>query len=193
MHYKTTYLILFIGLILTAGCGQAEREKNLATREKQVMAQQQELILKANELALKESRLQQLAKSLDSATIQVDSLNTLFPQLPGKWNVNMVCSQAGCTGSAVGDTKTEQWSFSLAGSSVIAQAYAKNILSRVYLGKYQDGFLQLTAQSADSTLDGGTQITVFLRQMGDSLTMSGKRSIIRPDCQIVYNLTMKKQ
>lgn len=193
MFRKTTTLLIATVLILSLGCGQAEREKNLASREKQVMEQQQELILKANELALKEVKLNKMAKSLDSAHITEDSIKTLFPQLPGKWDVNMVCSQATCAGSAVGDTKAEQWTFSLAGSSVIAQAYAKNVLSRVYVGKYQNGLLQLTAQSADSTLDGGTQIKVFLRQMNDSLRLDGKRSIIRPDCQIVYNLTLKKQ
>jgi len=105
----------------------------------------------------------------------------------------MVCSVATCSGSAVGDTKTEQWTFSVSGSSVIAQAFTKNVLSRVYVGQYQDGYLQLTAQSTDTTLNSNTQINVFLRQLNDSLTLEGKRSITRPDCQIVYNLTMKKQ
>jgi len=175
------------------GCGQAEREQKLAAREKQVMEQQQELILKANELALKEAKLQQLSKTLDSAHYNEDSLSSEFPQLEGKWDVNMICSLATCKGSAVGDTKTEQWTFSLVGGSVMAQAYTKNILSRVYLGKYQNGLLALTAQSADSIMDKGAQITVSLKEMSDSLSMEGKRSIVRPDCQIVYNLTLKKQ
>jgi hypothetical protein len=193
MYRKTTTILLFAVLLLSLGCGQAEREKKLAAREKQVMEQQQELILKANELALKEDQLHKLAKSLDSAHVIEDSLKVKFPQLPGKWNVSMVCSVATCSGSAVGDTKTEQWTFSISGSSVIAQAFTKNVLSRVYVGQYKDGLLQLTAQSADTTLNSNTQINVFLRQMNDSLTLGGKRSIIRPDCQIIYNLTMKKQ
>lgn len=193
MYRKTTILSLLIALLFSLGCGQAEREQKLAAREKQVMEQQQELILKANELALKEARLQKLAKSLDSSSILQDSLEARFPHLAGNWEVQMICTQATCTGSAVGDSKTERWAISLAGGSVIAQAYTKNVLSRVYVGNYQDGLLQLAAQSADSATEGAAQINVFLQQSADSLSMTGKRSITRPGCQIVYNLTMKKQ
>ena len=175
------------------GCGQVKREQDLVNREKQLQAQQQELILKANELALKETKLNELAKNMDSTHIREDSLHLQFSQLAGNWDVTMNCTQATCSGSAVGDTKTERWIFALAGGSVIAQAYAKNILSRVYIGKYQDGLLQLSAQSADSIADGGAQINVYLRQTSDSLSMTGKRTIIRPNCQIIYNLSLKKQ
>lgn len=197
MYRKTTFLYRQLALIfvtgLILGCGQAKREQQLAAREKQVMAEQQALILKANELALKEARLQKLAQSLDSSTILQDSLMARFPHLTGNWNVQMICTQATCSGSAVGDSKTERWSIALAGGSVIAQAYTKNVLSRVYVGNYQDGLLQLAAQSADSVTDRQAQIAVFLQQSTDSTSMTGKRTIIRPDCQIVYNLTLKKQ
>ena len=184
---------MFTTLLFAAGCGQAAREQQLVAREKQVREQQQELILKANQLALKEAELQQLAQNLDSTAHRQDSLKAKFPQLPGGWNVQMDCTQATCPGSAVGDTKAEQWIFSIVNGSVIAQAYAKKLLSRVYVGQYQNGVLQLTAQSTDTVLDGHAKITVFLRAATDSLSMTGKRSIIRPDCQIIYDLTMKKQ
>ena len=193
MRHTFYSAILILGILLLSGCGQAEREQKLADREKQLLKQQQELMLKANELALKEAKLNELTKSLDSAHFSEDSLKLQFPQLTGKWDVTMNCTQATCSGSAVGDTKTERWTFALAGGSVIAQAYTKNTLSRVYIGKYQDGLLQLSAQSADSIADGGAQINVYLRQASDSSSMSGKRTITRPDCQIIYNLTLKKQ
>lgn len=195
MFRKTTQIILpvFTALVLLAGCGQSAREKQLDEREKQLQLQQQELIQKANQLALREAALEQKAQSLDSTAIHRDSLEVQYPHLAGNWNVQMVCSQATCAGSAIGDRKTEQWSFALRGSSVIAQAYTQSRLSRVYVGQYQEGLLQLMAEPADTTEDNNTQIAVFLRTSGDSLSMTGKRTIIRPGCQIVYNLTMKKQ
>jgi len=192
MRHQITFIFLTFSFILLAGCGQAEREQKLAAQQKQLIQQQQELVLKANELALKEAKLNELSKSMDSAHIKEDSLKIQFPELTGKWDVTMNCTQATCSGSAVGDTKTESWTFTLTGGSVIAQAYAKNILSRVYIGKYQDGILQLSAQTADITADVGAQINVYLRQANDSLSMTGKRTIIRPDCQIIYNMTLKK-
>lgn len=191
MNHKLL-LILSMGILLITGCGQQEREQNLVSREKQVREQQQELILKANQLALKEKQLEEKEKHLDSALIGQDSIAAAFPKLAGTWNVNMICSQATCAGSAVGDTKNEQWVFSLQGSSIIAQAYTKKVLSRVYIGKYRDGLLQLTAQAADATIESNIQMNVFLRPIADSTSMSGKRNITRPDCQIVYNMNMKK-
>lgn len=181
-----------MGILLFSSCGQQEREQKLAAQAKQLREQKQELILKANQLALKEKQLNDKEKHLDSALTIQDSVAVLFPKLAGNWNVNMVCSQATCAGSAIGDTKNEQWVFSLQGSSIIAQAYAKKVLSRVYVGKYVGGLLQLTAQTADSATESAVQINVFLRPVGDSTNMNGKRNITRPDCQIVYNMNMKK-
>lgn len=191
MNYRIL-LILSMGILLFNSCGQQEREQKLAAQEKQIREQQQELILKANQLALKEKQLEDKEKHLDSALISQDSVAAIFPKLAGNWNVNMVCSQATCAGSAIGDTKNEQWVFSLQGSSIVAQAYTKKVLSRVYVGKIQGGLLQLTAQSADSSVESNVQMNVFLRPIGDSTSMNGKRNITRPDCQIVYNMNMKK-
>lgn len=192
MHYKTLLSGCLYILFFTS-CGQAAREQKLADREKQVIRQQQELIVKAGQLALKEAQLTMREKHLDSALTIQDSLITLFPKLAGNWNVSMVCSKATCPGSAVGDTKTEQWKIELQGNTVIAQSFTKKVLSRVYTGNYKDGLLQLTAGSLEATADTNTQINLFLRPVGDSTSMAGKRNITRTECQIVYDLTLKKQ
>ena len=193
MKHKTTIFFVVISLLLTIGCGQAEREQKLAAREKQLINKQQSLLTKANELARKEANLQLLANSLDSEHHHEDSIINRFPHLPGTWNVNMICSIATCKGSAVGDSKSERWSFSLVGSSVLALAYTKNALSRAYLGKFRNGGLMLHALSGDTILDNDAQINVTLQQTGDAEILKGKRSISRSDCRIVYDLSLKKQ
>lgn len=191
MNRKNLPSVILLFLLL-AGCGLHEREQRLTQQEQTLREQQQELILQANQLALKENQLDARARQLDSAKTQSNLLATTFPKLAGRWDVNMICSKATCSGSAVGDTKNEQWLINLQDSSIIAQAFTKNTLTRVYAGTYKDGLLQLNAQAAGSVADPSVQINVFLRPTGDSLSMDGKRTISRPNCQIVYNLTMKK-
>lgn len=193
MNFKAPRLLLWMAAFFLLSCGQRQRDQQNTQLEQKLNEQRQELILKANQLALQEASLNARAKHLDSIQITSDTLTTALPKLAGTWNVNMICSQATCSGSAVGDTKNEQWEISFHGNTIMAEAYSKKVLSRVYVGDYSDGIIQLTAQMPDSTVDNNFQINVFFRPIGDSLVMNGKRSIIRADCQIIYNLTMKKQ
>ena len=183
--------LLLVGFL--ASCGQAKREQQLVAREKQVLELRQELNMKASALALQATKLNQMSQQLDSANIIEDSLKVNFPLLSGRWVVSMTCSETTCQGSAIGDTKTEQWLISRQAGSIIAQAYNNQTINRVYVGKYKDGALQLKAQPILSTTDTTTTINVVLQPQSDSLMLSGKRTINRPDCRIVYDMTLKKQ
>lgn len=192
MNFKAPGLLLSIFVFMFLSCGQSQRQRQNAALERKLNEQRQELILQANQLALQQANLDARAKHLDSVQVSGDSLMTVLPKLAGTWDVNMNCTQATCAGSAIGDTKNEQWIISFHGNAILAEAYSKKVLSRVYTGSYNDGIIQLSAQSADSMMDKNIQISAFFRPIGDSLIMNGKRSIIRPGCQIVYNLAMKK-
>ena len=125
--------IIFIGLALLPllwGCDLDEREK--AVERKALELQQKEEELQARELALtqKEEALARLTQPLDST--HKDSSLIYDPRLIGLWSVRMTCTQTTCPGSAVGDTKTEQWELSYQGHHILAKALVSDTLTRVY-------------------------------------------------------------
>jgi hypothetical protein len=105
------YLFLFLVMSFTAsGCGMRERELKLDQKMSEINQKEQELLLKEKSLQLKEEELAKKEELLDSSSRSpVDTFLVQHPQLPGKWNVTMRCTETTCPGSAVGDTKNEQW------------------------------------------------------------------------------------
>jgi len=179
---QKTFPLLILLLFLLPGCDIEKRERELEQRALEVTHRERVLELKTQEL---NERQQQL----DSLTVEQrnDSLHQIYPQLIGIWNVKMICDETTCPGSAIGDTKTEQWEFVLRDNQLIAIAVSKNKLSRIYTGDYRDSLIVLEAQS-DST----THIQVQLKFDKDKI-LSGTRKIIRSDeCFINYELTLKK-
>lgn len=126
---------------------------------------------------------------LDSAA-QVQKIDTASPNyslLLGSWNVKMSCTATNCPGSAIGDTKTEQWEFVMKDDILLAIAFSNNKLSRIYTGDFQNDEIKMSAQS-DST----TKILIRAKFSKDRI-LAGTREIIREDnCHIMYDLTMKK-
>ena len=88
--------------------------------------------MKEKSLQLKEVELAQKEKLLDSSSKKpTDSSIALHPQLPCKWDVTMRCTETNCSGSAVGDTKNEQWEIGYQNGGIVAQAFSGNKLVRV--------------------------------------------------------------
>jgi len=190
---KTIYFLLLIGL---AGCSVRQREKELEARTNQLNQKEQELLLKEKTLALKEESLKSLEARLDSSTHQKslpDSLGTYNSSLIGLWIVNMQCIETNCEGSAVGDTKSEQWQISYVdSSSLIVKAMAGNKLVRVYSGKFIGNVLQLSTEQQEASTGQTTRISVRLMPVNDK-QMDGKREILRGnDCRILYSLSLKR-
>ena len=105
----------------------------------------------------------------------------------------MNCIATTCSGSAVGDTKSEQWEISYQEKTVVAKAMSDNVLVRVYSGSYSGNLLQLTAQSEESDPGQAAKIAVRLSLLHDN-EMEGEREIMRvDDCRIVYALSLKKK
>ena len=175
------------------GCDLRVREQELEKRadsisqkEQQLLVLQNQLEIKSNELDAKENRLDSLLKK----TAPPDSVKAKQLFLVGRWNVQMVCTETTCTGSAVGDNKTEIWDLSFQNNMVIAQVYESNKLVRLYSGTANENELLLTAQQESES--NGTSITAKLRIKNET-ALEGEREIVRPDdCRIIYSIQMGK-
>ena len=175
-----------------SSCSLREREKELERRttelnekEQQLLLKEQTLKLKEDELAIKESRLDSTGHfNTDSDTTQTN------PMYFGNWHVRMDCIETNCTGSAVGDSKIEQWTIDSAENGVIVRARVGTHLVRVYSGRQQGGYLQLSSEES-RTAGGNVKMLVRLQLSGEDV--EGRREITRPgECRIVYRLDLKR-
>jgi hypothetical protein len=189
MKWFATY-ILFI-LIVAPGCDLRKREENLKKKEAELAQKEQQLLLKEKTLQLKEEELQNAAKT-DSSPI-VDTMKLYNPAVIGFWSVKMICTEATCAGSAVGDTKTEQWNISYESNTIIAKAMSADKLVRTYTGRPNAEVIELAEQLADDGLQSSTNMIVRLRLV-TSNRMEGQREIVRENnCKVVYSLQLDKQ
>jgi hypothetical protein len=194
---KWIIIISGMWLMALAGCGLREREEVLDKKMSELAQKEQELLLREKSLQLKEKELKEKELILDSTSIKlqlpIDSLSVLHPQLPGTWLVKMTCAETTCPGSAIGDTKTEQWVINYQNNAVIAKAMSNNNLVRVYIGTYSGNSLELFAQQDTATLPSVAKMVVRLQETKEN-EMEGEREITRAEgCRIVYDLEIKKQ
>ena len=182
-------------LIFLLGCNLREREMELKNKMSEINQKKQELSFKEKSLQLREKELNEREKSLDSVLNKpfVDTISSRHPGIPGIWLVKMLCTETTCPGSAVGDTKTEQWEINYQDNAVIAKAMSDNKLVRIYTGAFTGDALDLLTQSIDSGKTKPVNMTVHLKKIKEN-EMEGQREIIRPgDCRIVYDLELKKK
>jgi chromosome segregation ATPase len=184
---KPIYIPILLLLIFFQSCGLNEREKNLKKLQQETAQKEQELLAWEQRLKLKEQELDHIKLSLDSAKKQIDSIGVHNPALIGKWTVKMNCTETTCEGSALGDTKTEQWEMSYKDSNVIVKAYAGPVLIRVYIGSYKNDVLKIVDEKPNS----GALISATLNFTGAE-KMEGSREIQQKDCKIVYALNARK-
>ena len=182
-------LLLILLASLASGCNLRQREEAVAQKEKEVAEKEQQLLLREQSLATREEQVLLRERKLDSTLL--DSSVLFNPSLPGMWAVKMVCTETTCTGSAVGDTKNESWSFSYQNNAVIVRVMAADKLVRTYNGSYVNSVLELVENVEPTATAPATKMLVRL-SMKDSTTMDGLREIVRPDCKIVYSLTLNK-
>lgn len=188
---KRVILMCLVFSFTLLGCDINRREKEV--ERKTVELQQKEEELQARELALtqKEAELATLARNVDST--RQDSSFIYDPRLIGLWSVTMTCTETTCPGSAVGDTKTEQWELSYQGHHILARALVSDTLTRVYQGIYTGNTLELVEERSGAPAQPATRMIVRLRLVNSS-TMEGQREIVREgECKIIYALQMNKQ
>jgi hypothetical protein len=193
MYTKSFLKIFAISFLITlTGCTLDSKEKELTQREDSLNQKEQELILREKILQLKEDELIKKGAYLDS-TLRKDSMPVYNTALLGTWSVTMVCIEATCTGSAVGDTKTEQWVISREGPDFIARVISGDKLVRVYTGIYTGNTLELIAQTEQVAGQPPAKMVARLHSVNEK-RMEGQREITREkDCKIIYTMEMNKQ
>lgn len=182
--------------ILTAAtfflsCHSRQREEALNVREARLQQWEGQLQLREQALTQREDELASKARSADS--LSRDSAMLYEPRLVGRWSVKMTCSETTCSGSAVGDTKSESWEFSYTEDGLTAQVIEKGKVARLYHGQNTVNGIMLTEDFANTATKPRTRITAHLNLTKDNI-MEGQREIVREnDCRIVYALQLDKQ
>ncbi|MFD1873198.1 hypothetical protein [Hymenobacter bucti] len=183
--------LLPLGILLLAGCQNQEREQRLQKKEAELAHREQELLLREKALTLREQADQKAQQAVDSVR-GLPLVDTALVRLAGTWATRMNCIETDCAGSAIGDSKNEQWEFSTEQGQVLVRASVGSKVVRVYSGRLQGSELLLTAQhQAGETLPDAI-ITAQLQLTADQ-RLEGRREINRPDnCRIVYALTLTR-
>jgi len=179
-------LFLMIAVLLQS-CGPNEREKALNQRQEEISKKEQQLISWEQQLKIKEQTLETEKLSLDSAKKQIDSASVYDPAITGRWTVKMSCTETSCEGSAIGDTKTEQWDISYKDHTISVHAYSGKVLIRTYVGTYRNSALKLVNEQPNAD----ALFSATLNFIGEG-RMDGIREIRQKDCKIVYVLNARK-
>jgi hypothetical protein len=188
---KWIIMLCLSSLFIAPACKNREKEKQLEQKRSELNEREQQLLLKERTLQLREEELNDKMKKQDSLPSPDSSINN--PDLVGTWSVKMTCIETSCPGSAVGDTKNEEWEISYQGNHVVAKATARDKFIRVYSGKFTGNTLELIEHRESSNLVYDTRMVVRLR-MRNNKSIEGQREIIREDeCKIVYALQLDKQ
>lgn len=188
---KWLIILLLIIFSLGPGCDLRTREENLQKREAALSQKEQELLLQEKTLQIKEQELLKREQKIDSSLI-MDTSKLYNPAIIGIWSVKMTCTETTCNGSAVGDTKTEQWNISYEGNTIIAKAMSDEKLVRTYTGPPKGDGIELAEQQQNVNSQPPTRMVVRLR-MTAANNMEGQREIIRDDCKVIYALQLEKQ
>lgn len=187
-------IILSLVFMWLPSCQIQKREEQLKQKESELRLWEQKLLLKEDSLRIKAAELAKNENLLDTTKINtIDSLSALHSNVAGMWNVSMKCIEATCSGSAVGDTKKEQWQITIENNTIIAKAMSDNKLLRIYSGSFVGNAFELSAQQENVPAQLGAKMFVRLQQNAEN-EMSGQREISRPeDCRIVYALELNRQ
>jgi len=181
---QTAVFIIILGITLQS-CGLNEREKNLKKQQLEINQKEQQLLVWEQRLKLREQELDNAKHVLESAQMQIDT--AINPLLVGKWIVKMTCAETSCDGSAIGDTKTEQWDIQYSGKNLVVNAYSGLVLVRVYTGSYQNKVLRIVDEKPNSQ----ALITANINFINGN-KMDGLREISQKDCKIIYQLNMDR-
>jgi hypothetical protein len=188
------FFLLVVATFLMPGCEIRKREMLLDQKEAALNQKEQQLLLREKSIQVKEEELLSREKSLDSTTKMriADTLAALYPALPGSYSVTMSCTETTCAGSAVGDTKTEQWELTIENNTVFAKAFSDGKLVRIYSGTYVNNLLELYAQQDQTTTAQTGEIIVRIQATKEN-QFEGQREIRKDRCRILYKLALTKQ
>lgn len=187
MKYTLLYIL---AILLLSSCDYKKREEDIRSREAALNQKEQELLLKEKTLQIKEEDLLKREKQMDS-TIS-DSTYIVDSTLIGNWAVKMECIEATCPGSAVGDTKTENWQINYQSNSIIAKVLSNNQLTRIYTGFYTGNTIELVEEQNTPSAASTTKMVVRLRVI-DPTHLEGQREISRENCKVIYSVQLERE
>lgn len=183
---------LLVVFLLSSGCYDKKKEDALRRKEIELTQKEQELLLKEKTLQIKEQELSERVKQLDTSSVNPADTAVYNADLVGNWSVKMTCTETSCPGSAIGDTKNEQWELAYQNDVLIAKASVRGKLVRVYSGVSTARGIELTAKPTEEQADAATRMIVRM-QLNSSGKLTGIREILRSgDCRIVYALELSK-
>ncbi len=188
MTLKKNLFFALLLLLSFSSCDLKEREENLKAKEAALALREQQLSLREQDIAMREEQLRKLQEK-DSLQHVQDSVGVYNELLVGNWNVKMQCTETNCTGSAIGDVKSEQWTIAYENNQVVATAFTKKTLSRVYNGFYTGSQLKISFTDTASAIEMLVELTP---EEKDAKKMKGTRAIIKPNCKIVYSIEANK-
>ena len=184
------FIISIITLLLATGCGM-QRQQELKQKEEWLNAREQQVTAREKAVQLKEAALNAIEQNKDSAFLK-DTTAFYDSTLIGLWNVKMNCTETTCPGSAVGDTKSEQWSIDYTDKKIVAKVLTDGSLVRIYSGIYNGTSLELMVPQVDSSQKAKAVMVVRLQHPAPD-KLEGRREITREEgCRIVYAVTMEK-
>jgi len=183
---KLSTLLLSLILLLNS-CDN--REQKLRKKEMELIQKEQELLLREKELQLRE---QQLTSQQRVNTNENKNNSVKNQKVTGSWTAQMTCIETDCEGSAIGDTKNEQWEISNKNNIFLAKAMAKNKLVRVYSGELHGNIFELSAEQNAAESSAQAKMLVKLKVVS-ATRMEGRREIFREGCKIIYSLELNKQ
>lgn len=191
MFTKSCITPLLLLLLSGAGCDLRQREEALQKKEAALNQREQELLLREKTLQVKEDELAKQKQVFDSS-MKVDTSHIVNASFVGAWDVKMTCTETTCPGSAVGDTKTEEWSFAYEGTTLVVKATANEQLVRVYTGYYSGNAIELEEEKTTAQPSQARMI-IRLRPV-DETHLDGQREIVREkDCRVLYALQLQKK
>jgi hypothetical protein len=190
-------IFLSLSLLFLLGCKDQEHEKQLQQREAELTQREQTLTQRETALARREQALLQkeTASPPDTLAQTIPADTALLRSLPGTWATRMSCIETDCPGSALGDSKNEQWKFEVEQNTVRATATANKKVIRVYSGTLEGTELKMTAQHIPNETLPDASFTVLLQAAGER-RLEGRREISKPtpdNCRIVYALELSKE
>lgn len=184
--YVSTFLLIAAGL---GSCGFEERKQALDARETSLKEREQNLLVKEKMLLQLEDSIKLSIAKQDSLTLSLKNIGLPLPDsLQGTWNVNMLCTQTNCSGSAVGDTRKESWTFTGGDSTgVYVKAMQGENLVRVYSGIFDGSGFVLSTPNVSGEVNATTMNVKLNVNTPDKL--SGTRIIQQADgCTITYKI-----
>ena len=173
-------------------CNSKKQQESLRIKQERLQQKEQELLVKEKTLEIREAALLKREEALKHPPV-ADTMAAENQAFIGNWTVKMICRETTCPGSAIGDTKTEQWQISYQDNRFIAKAMTNDKLVRVYSGLFTGNTLELIAEKPEVVTQPAANIIARISK-AEKNTLTGQREITREDgCKIIYELQMTRE